>query len=102
MSHGYVEYSIKLNDSLADGTKIENTARIYFDYNSPVVTNTTLNTIIHPQSIQTLHHGNLDAIIAPNPANNFVEIAVMNNKKITVDLMDIYGRVLRKANANEK
>jgi hypothetical protein len=43
-SHGWLMYRIKLKDNLALGTQITNTASIYFDYNAPVVTNTTLNT----------------------------------------------------------
>ncbi|MEX2595470.1 MAG: T9SS type A sorting domain-containing protein [Salibacteraceae bacterium] len=45
LSHGYVTYSISAHDDLPERTKIENTAYIYFDYNEPIITNTTLNTI---------------------------------------------------------
>ena len=45
LSHGYVQYKIKLKDNLTIGTQIQNTAYIYFDFNAPVVTNTTSNTI---------------------------------------------------------
>lgn len=44
-SHGFVTYSIRAKSTLAPGDGIENTAHIYFDYNPPVVTNTTLNTV---------------------------------------------------------
>jgi hypothetical protein len=43
-SHGYVQYKIKLKNSLPLGTQFQNTAHIYFDYNPPVVTNTTSST----------------------------------------------------------
>jgi uncharacterized repeat protein (TIGR01451 family) len=39
-SHGYVQYKVKLRDSLPIGTEIRNTASIYFDFNAPVQTNT--------------------------------------------------------------
>ena len=45
-SHGYVQFKIKAKDSLTLGNAIENTANIYFDFNAPVITNTTSNTII--------------------------------------------------------
>lgn len=45
-SHGYVQYKVKLKSGLALGTSIYNTANIYFDFNAPVVTNTTTNTIV--------------------------------------------------------
>ena len=47
-SNGIVTYSIKQKPDLAIGTKIQNKAAIYFDYNAPVITNTTLNTISFP------------------------------------------------------
>ncbi len=42
-SHGFVQYRIKPMAGLPLGAKIKNTAYIYFDYNDPVVTNTTSN-----------------------------------------------------------
>ncbi len=54
MSHGYVQYRIKLKDNLPIGTSINNTGYIYFDFNSPVVTNTTLNTIGFVSGIEKL------------------------------------------------
>jgi len=44
-SQGYVMYSIRANDTIADNTIISNTANIFFDYNPAVITNTTENTM---------------------------------------------------------
>ena len=44
-SHGSVFYQIKPNAGLPDPTVITNTSYIIFDYNDPVITNTTLNTM---------------------------------------------------------
>ena len=44
-SHGWITYTIDQVPGLLVGTQIRNTAAIYFDYNAPVITNTTLNTI---------------------------------------------------------
>jgi uncharacterized repeat protein (TIGR01451 family) len=44
-SHGFLIYSIEMKESLPIGTEIHNTAHIFFDYNAPIVTNTTVNTI---------------------------------------------------------
>ena len=46
-SHGYVQYKIRAKDSLAIGSTIENTANIFFDFNPPIITNTTNNTVIN-------------------------------------------------------
>lgn len=46
-SHGYVQYKIRAKDSLAVGSTIDNTANIFFDFNAPVITNTTSNLLIN-------------------------------------------------------
>lgn len=44
-SHGFVQYSIQLKEGLELGTRIENKADIYFDFNEPVATNQVFNTL---------------------------------------------------------
>ena len=44
-SNGFVKYTIRQKPDLPVETVIENRAAIYFDFNSPVLTNTTWNTI---------------------------------------------------------
>ncbi len=46
-SHGYIIYRIKSKKSLVPGTKIYNSAGIYFDYNLAVQTNTEQTTILN-------------------------------------------------------
>ena len=44
-NHGYITFTINPKSGRADGTTISNRAAVRFDYNAPVFTNTTLNTI---------------------------------------------------------
>jgi len=44
-SQGYLIYEVELVGGIPEGTLIENTANIYFDFNPPIVTNTTQNLI---------------------------------------------------------
>lgn len=44
-SHGFVTFSVKPYDTIPNATKIYNNADIYFDFNPPIRTNTTLTTI---------------------------------------------------------
>ncbi|HRI62308.1 MAG TPA: T9SS type A sorting domain-containing protein, partial [Saprospiraceae bacterium] len=44
-SHGYFTFEINQVPGLPDGTVLENTASIIFDFNPPIVTNTVLHTI---------------------------------------------------------
>jgi uncharacterized repeat protein (TIGR01451 family) len=86
-SHGFVSYSVRPKAGLALGTRLENFADIYFDYNDPVRTNTTVNTLWVP----TLNPGILDTVfvtatkkpmaemeisIYPNPTKGKLEVNV--------------------------
>jgi hypothetical protein len=89
-------YRIKLKDNLPLGTQITNTASIYFDYNAPVVTNTTLNTfdlvaIDGPTELERNFR------LYPNPAHQQVnvELGATWSGKTEVRLLDLNGRGLR-------
>ena len=91
-SHGFVAYSIVPKAALAIGTQIKNTARIYFDFNSPIITNASLNTIANPQSIQYLSNGTLEASVFPNPANDNIYIELNEKGNFNAELYDMLGR----------
>ena len=44
-SNGFVKFKINQQEDNPDGTRIENSAAIYFDFNEPVITNTTFLTV---------------------------------------------------------
>jgi hypothetical protein len=74
-SHGYLAFAIKPNATIADGTQIQNTASIYFDYNEAVVTNTTLNTIDYALSVADLQN-HATITVSPNPFSDYTTIRV--------------------------
>jgi hypothetical protein len=45
-SQGFIRFAVDILPGLAHTTFIENTASIFFDLNEPVITNTTLNTLV--------------------------------------------------------
>ncbi|GAB4420851.1 MAG: hypothetical protein OHK0039_34980 [Bacteroidia bacterium] len=47
LSHGFVQFKILPDPDLPDGTAITNGAAIVFDYNEPIFTNHTLNTVVN-------------------------------------------------------
>ncbi len=49
-SHGFVKFKIRPKEEAGFGTAIKNKAAIYFDYNSPIITNETLTTLGIPES----------------------------------------------------
>lgn len=88
-SHGYVKYRIKLNTGLTPGTEIKNKVLIYFDYNEPVITNTTLNTIEYLTSIKK--NEAIDFDVFPNPTNHFLNINLTNNSIAKITITDLLG-----------
>lgn len=97
-SHGFLKYSILPNANIAPGTSLTNTAHIYFDFNSAVITNTTLNSIFNPNSTQEilLNGNNISAF--PNPFTESVSVSWnANNPEQPTRLMlcDISGRIVR-------
>ena len=50
-SHGYVSFRIKPQPTVLLNSTIPNKAAIYFDYNSPVITNTAITTISNAQTV---------------------------------------------------
>lgn len=69
-SQGFFRFAIKVDEGLANGTAIQNTANIHFDLNAPVVTNTTTTTLVDcdlatahitVEDVLTLHAGPGDA-----------------------------------------
>lgn len=45
-SHGFIEYTIRPKNDAVPLSSIDGAAKIYFDFNPPIYTNSTLNTII--------------------------------------------------------
>ena len=104
-SHGYLMYSVKLLPGLAEGTEIENTAHIYFDFNEAVVTNTTLNTIDYSVSVNDLNTEHATILLYPNPFKDYVmvEITGIGNEPLEIAIFDISGRkVLHESAMNNK
>jgi uncharacterized repeat protein (TIGR01451 family) len=104
-SQGYVSYSIQLKDNLALGTKLKNTAEIYFDFNEPIITNTTVNTIVLKSSsgVKTEVDG-LNVSIYPNPTQNLATIEVNLDKasNISYTLFNIQGKLVRQEDLSNK
>lgn len=96
MSSGMVTYSVKLKHNLPLGTQIRNKAAIYFDYNEPVITNTTLNTIAAPLSVNELGAAGSDIVLYPNPASGDFTLVINAAKEdsYVLSMIDIEGRTL--------
>ncbi|MFI5204688.1 MAG: T9SS type A sorting domain-containing protein, partial [Flavobacteriales bacterium] len=92
LSHGWVTYRIKAKSGLANGTQIDNTAHIFFDYNPAVVTNTTLNTINISLNIEEI--ASLENNIYPNPVSDIVNVSFNESVNGLVQVRDVTGRLV--------
>jgi uncharacterized repeat protein (TIGR01451 family) len=99
-SHGFIQYRIKQKKDLPWGSKIYNSAGIYFDFNDPVLTNQTLHTVgareIISAVVERTIEPNFPVKISPNP---FSESAIFETPLSIsghFELFDITGKMLRK------
>ena len=102
-SHGFVKFKIKTRPGLAVGTVINNSAAIYFDYNDPIITNTSFVTIKEEQTVTGLKDVNKEAglSIYPNPTTGELFLSVASNISV-VSICDMTGReVLRRPFAQQ-
>ena len=96
-SNAMFTYTVKLRPGLALGTQIKNRGSIYFDFNAPILTNQTLNTIGWPEHTPTVAapaSGNNTFTIYPNPAQNtFNAIINMDNSgNYSLTVCDVTGK----------
>jgi hypothetical protein len=86
-----------MKHGLAIGDQIRNSASIYFDYNAPIKTNTTINTIWWNEAVPEINNSIKDNFqLFPNPANNSFTILLNNEYASTaqMNVTDITGRVI--------
>lgn len=96
-SHGYVQYKVRRNNNLPIGTQIHNTAYIYFDFNPPIQTNTTTNTIAVTGTVSLQESlSAMEMTLYPNPLTSG-EILYFNLKNVSttqgnISLFEMGGR----------
>lgn len=91
-SIGFVQYRIKPKATWAAPYKIKNTAYIYFDYNAPIVTNTTYNSILVPTGLN--NQSETLATLYPNPTNGIFTIELHTKEKQSLQVYDMTGNMV--------
>ncbi|HXD93896.1 MAG TPA: T9SS type A sorting domain-containing protein, partial [Bacteroidia bacterium] len=100
-SIGYVQYRIKPKANRPAGTKIYNSASIYFDYNWAIVTDTTINTFVASLGIDQI--SNIGKVnIYPNPTNGNFIIETNTTEKQTIEIFDVAGKMVLNQSINGK
>jgi uncharacterized repeat protein (TIGR01451 family) len=95
-SHGYVQFKVKLKTGLTNGTLIHNTAHIVFDFNAPIMTNTTENEILITTGINAFNVQSLKFKVVPNPAHAEVNIVFSSKDKFEIEIVNALGETLIK------
>jgi uncharacterized repeat protein (TIGR01451 family) len=90
-SHGYVTYRIKQISNIAQSAQIENSASIYFDFNPPIYTNKTINTIDYFLSVNKPEVSSLLSVY-PNPSNDKCHLTFKDNSVRKVVMTDALGK----------
>ncbi len=103
-SNGFVDFSIRPYRTTPLGTKIENLADIYFDFNEAIRTNTTVNTLYIPTRVpglidsinvitsSKLKQAKLVASVFPNPTKGLFH--VNSNEPVHVAIMNLAGQTI--------
>ena len=102
-SHGFVKFTVKKKNNMPVGSIISNTAHIYFDYNTPVVTNTVADTISEPNFISPVRSDDgLSVKAFPNPFGHSTNILVNGLQgNFDFELYDVTGRLRNKFSSIE-
>ena len=97
LSQGYLTYRITENSNcFIVGSEIKNTAYIYFDWNDPIITNTTYNINLEKWGLNELNNDMLN--LFPNPSSGIVNIK--SNELIEgIEVFDLYGKPLYQLNS---
>ncbi|MCH2046408.1 MAG: T9SS type A sorting domain-containing protein [Saprospiraceae bacterium] len=102
-SNGFVKYTIDQLPNLPLETRIENTARIYFDFNPAIVTNTTFHTIGENfYSIQLINFSVTEQALAtneyrifPNPTQDLITVRQSEYGRFNLQLFNLNGQLLQ-------
>ncbi len=98
-SQGAFTYTVETKPGLAAGTQFRNKASIYFDYNEPIVTNSTVNTIgtavVNNVTTTEISAANTFTVY-PNPAVSSFTAVVVSQRAGNADMAisDVTGKTI--------
>lgn len=93
-SHGWIFFKISPKSNLPDGTGLLNRADIYFDFNPPILTNVTTNTIDYGIG-KPDPKPKMEVSLSPNPftEETLLKIEEYDGKPYDLQIYDIKGRL---------
>lgn len=101
LSHGFFRYRIEQMPNNPIGTIINNFAAIYFDFNPPIITNTTWHTVGEDfeeidVAIDKIFVDNIDVDVYPNPFiyATTIEVKEAQYQHLELSVFDLGGRAV--------
>ncbi len=99
-SGGYLSYKARSFADLPDGSLISGAAKIYFDFNPPIVTNTVFHTIgedFITVAVTDVWKPGFALSVFPNPGTDVVHFSWDNKygKTWQINLMDVLGKSVK-------
>jgi len=91
-SIGYFNFSVNQNPGNVVNDFILHQAAIYFDYNSPIFTNTAIVELVDTVTVSLTEIETIDALLYPNPASHNVELILSSPAVLSV--ADVTGRLI--------
>ena len=101
-SQGFVKFRISPNEGLLDNTLVNNTAYIYFDNNSPIVTNVTENILVEElptTSADAIEKTDWQVQVYPNPSEGHFQLS-SSKDKFDYAIYDVSGQLILKDSNN--
>src|SRR5690606_15299571 len=109
-SHGYVSYTLPVEEGLPDYTILENRAAIYFDYNAPIITNTatiTISSEVETDSgiitdVKEVNTMGSAFKVYPNPVSEklYLELSELVQLPATLKIVNAAGQEVRQYSIN--
>jgi hypothetical protein len=91
-SHGFVTFAIQPLPNLPSGTIFDNRAAIYFDFNTPIITNYATSKV---EIITAINEKNAVQLnVYPNPTKDVLNIRWNESGKTNLSISDISGKVI--------
>ena len=102
LSHGFIRFTIDQKENNEQGTNIENTAYIYFDFNDPIITNTTSAIVDNGMvtQVKEVKSTNFLHKLTTYPVPTESEVFFEGVEGGYIEVYDLQGKLLRAENFN--
>jgi len=96
-SHGYVSFAVTPLPGLPQATQINNSGNIFFDYNSGMTTEATLNTVDYALAVKTITTDNVTVVLQPNPFKDYTTVKISGEPaNYELRVYDMLGKVVNR------